>query len=155
MQKKGRLAMKYRIPYGKGEQVVDLPEAHVAQVLLPPTIDQPHTVEELMEEALAHPIGTPLLEELISANDKVVLIVSDITRAWARFDLFLPILADVLMNVPSPPMLKAMSAEKLSLSMIVCSKDRSTPFSTKNWQKSRSSMISTPRFRRMFITSLV
>ena len=88
--------MEYRIPYGKGEQVVDLPEEHVSQALLPPVIETPHTVEELMEEALAHPIGTPALDELIKAEDKVVLVVSDITRAWARFDLFLPILVEKL-----------------------------------------------------------
>ena len=40
--------MEYRVPYGKGEHVVDLPEEHVSQVLLPPVIDKPRTVEELM-----------------------------------------------------------------------------------------------------------
>ena len=94
--------MEYRIPDGKGEQVVDLPEEHVAQVLLPPVIDRPNTVEKLMEEALAHPIGTPVLDELIRAEDTVVLIVSDITRAWARFDLFLPILVDKLNKLGVP-----------------------------------------------------
>ena len=53
--------MEYKIPYGKGEQVVSLPEEHVSQVLLPPVIDKPQTVAKLMEEALAHPIGTPTL----------------------------------------------------------------------------------------------
>ena len=84
--------MEYKIPYGKGEQVVELPEEHVSQVLLPPVTEKPQTVEELMEEALAHPIGTPTLEQLVKPGEKVVLLVSDITRAWARFDLFLPIL---------------------------------------------------------------
>ena len=36
--------MEYKIPYGKGEQVVSLPEEHVSQVLLPPVIDKPQTV---------------------------------------------------------------------------------------------------------------
>ena len=84
--------MDYQVPYGKGEQIVSLPEEHVAQVLLPPVNGKHRTVEELMEEALAQPIGTPTLDQLVKAGDKVVLIVSDITRAWARFDLFLPIL---------------------------------------------------------------
>ena len=78
--------MEYKIPYGKGEQVVSLPEEHVSQVLLPPVIDKPQTVAKLMEEALAHPIGTPTLEQLVKPGEKVVLLVSDITRAWARFD---------------------------------------------------------------------
>ena len=94
--------MEYRVPYGKGEQAVDLPREHVAQVLLPPVTDTPHTIEELLEEALAHPIGTPTLDHIVNAGDKVVLLVSDITRAWARFDLFLPILVNQL-NVLGVP----------------------------------------------------
>ena len=94
--------MEYRVPYGKGEQVVVLPEAHVSQVLLPPVTEKPRTVEELMEEALAHPVGTPTLDQLVKAGDKVVLIVSDITRAWARFDLFLPILVEKLNRLGVP-----------------------------------------------------
>ncbi|MBQ8491426.1 MAG: nickel-dependent lactate racemase, partial [Acidaminococcaceae bacterium] len=94
--------MEYRVPYGKGEQAVDLPQERVAQVLLPPVTDTPHTIEELMEEALARPIGTPTLDRIVNAGDKVVLLVSDITRAWARFDLFLPILVNRL-NVLGVP----------------------------------------------------
>ena len=67
--------MEYRVPYGKGEQVVDLPEEHVSQVLLPPVIDKPRTVEELMEEALARPIGTPTLDQLVKAGLKHILAV--------------------------------------------------------------------------------
>ena len=94
--------MEYKIPYGKGEQVVSLPEEHVSQVLLPPVIDKPQTVTKLMEEALAHPIGTPTLEQLVKPGEKVVLLVSDITRAWARFDLFLPILVAKLNQTGVP-----------------------------------------------------
>ena len=94
--------MEYKIPYGKGEQVVSLPEEHVSQVLLPPVIDKPQTVAKLMEEALAHPIGTPTLEQLVKPGEKVVLLVSDITRAWARFDLFLPILVARLNQIGVP-----------------------------------------------------
>ena len=94
--------MEYKIPYGKGEQVVSLPEEHVSQVLLPPVTDKPQTVAKLMEEALAHPIGTPTLEQLVKPGEKVVLLVSDITRAWARFDLFLPILVARLNQIGVP-----------------------------------------------------
>ena len=94
--------MEYKIPYGKGEQIVELPEEHVSQVLLPPVIDKPQTVAKLMEEALAHPIGTPTLEQLVKPGEKVVLLVSDITRAWARFDLFLPILVARLNQIGVP-----------------------------------------------------
>ena len=36
--------------------------------------------ERVIEEALAHPIGTPPLEDLVSANDRVTILVDDVTR---------------------------------------------------------------------------
>lgn len=93
---------EYRVPYGKGEMCVELPEEHVAQVLLPPVIERPETVREAMAEALAHPIGTPPLERLVTPGDTVVILVSDITRAWARFDLFVPLLVEELNRVGIP-----------------------------------------------------
>lgn len=86
----------YRIPYGKSEQTVDLPDEHVAQVLLPPVTEKTRTIQELMAEALASPIGAPTLDKIITAGDTVVIVVSDITRTWARFDLFVPILVNEL-----------------------------------------------------------
>ena len=100
--REGVIRMEYKIPYGKGEQVVSLPEEHVSQVLLPPVTDKPQTVAKLMEEALAHPIGTPTLDQMVKPGEKVVLLVSDITRAWARFDLFLPILVARLNQIGVP-----------------------------------------------------
>jgi nickel-dependent lactate racemase len=49
------------------------------------------TEEELVEEALQHPFGTPKLSELAKGKDKVVLVTSDHTRAVPS-KLTLPIL---------------------------------------------------------------
>ena len=49
------------------------------------------TEAELVEEALAHPIGTPKLSELAKGKEKIVLITSDHTRAVPS-KLTLPIL---------------------------------------------------------------
>lgn len=92
----------YKIPYGKSEQTVELPEEHVAQVLLPPTTGKTQSIEALMAEALASPIGTPTLDKMITAGDTVVIVVSDITRTWARFDLFVPILVNELNRLGVP-----------------------------------------------------
>lgn len=50
------------------------------------------TREQVIEEALAHPIGTPRLSELAKPSDRVCIIISDITRYYQRMDLFLPYL---------------------------------------------------------------
>ena len=92
----------YKIPYGKSEQTVELPEEHVAQVLLPPVTGKTQSIEALMAEALASPIGTPTLDKMITAGDTVVIVVSDITRTWARFDLFVPILVNELNRLGVP-----------------------------------------------------
>lgn len=92
----------YEVPYGKGSQQVLLPEEKVSQVLLPPVTEHPRTVEDLMRDALDHPIGSPKLDEIVRAGDKVVLVVSDITRTWAMFDKFVPILVAELNKIGVP-----------------------------------------------------
>ena len=37
--------------------------------------------EELVKEALEHPIGTPRLSELVKGKNRIVLVTSDHTRA--------------------------------------------------------------------------
>lgn len=93
---------EYEIPYGKGTQRVRLPEEKVSQVLLPPVTDRPRAVEALMREALDHPIGSPRLDEIVRPGETVVLVVSDITRTWAMFDKFVPILVDELNRLGVP-----------------------------------------------------
>ncbi|MGI6263017.1 MAG: nickel-dependent lactate racemase [Succiniclasticum sp.] len=93
---------EYEVPYGKGTQRVLLPEDKVAQVLLPPVTERPRTVEELMRDALDHPIGSPRLDEIVHPGETVVLVVSDITRTWAMFDRFVPLLVQELNRIGVP-----------------------------------------------------
>ncbi|SEP11558.1 nickel-dependent lactate racemase [Propionispora vibrioides] len=53
-------------------------------------------IVEAARQALAEPVGEPPLRHKVKATDKVVIIVSDITRRWVRHDLFLPVLLDEL-----------------------------------------------------------
>lgn len=48
--------------------------------------------EELVEMALAHPIGCGPLETLIKPGETVAIIISDITRNWQSMDVYVPIL---------------------------------------------------------------
>ncbi|AFM40016.1 hypothetical protein Desaci_0971 [Desulfosporosinus acidiphilus SJ4] len=64
---------------------------------------QPITnIEESIRHVLAHPLGTAPLREVVNSGDKVVIIVSDITRLWVRTDVFLPVLLDVLNEAGIP-----------------------------------------------------
>lgn len=59
---------------------VDVPDSNLMAVLAPREIGHPRALEELTEDALAHPIGAAPLEELVSPSAKVLLLVDDITR---------------------------------------------------------------------------
>ena len=53
-------------------------------------------IDAAARQSLVAPTGTAPLDQLISAGQKVVVIVSDVTRQWLRYDLFLPVLLDAL-----------------------------------------------------------
>jgi nickel-dependent lactate racemase len=58
----------------------EIPDANVLAVLEPRSIEPSTPVETLVEEALNHPIGSPALEELVSPESRVLVLVDDITR---------------------------------------------------------------------------
>src|SRR2546426_6571006 len=64
----------------------EIPDSNVLACLEPRAIEPSRPAAELAEEALDHPIGSPPLEELVSARARVLVLVDDITRqtpAWA------------------------------------------------------------------------
>ena len=81
---------EFELRLGKGIVNVSLPDEKIVGLVegkpFKPIVD----VEAAIKEALLNPIGTPPLKDIVTAGDKVAVVASDITRAWARFDLFLP-----------------------------------------------------------------
>lgn len=69
-------------PYGKGERRYQIPDDRYAGSLVPRlhTYVPAHTQEELVQEALEHPIGSARLCELAKEKQKVVILASDHTR---------------------------------------------------------------------------
>lgn len=71
-----------KFPYGKDFLELDIPESRYAGTLVS---DMHHynpgkTQEQLVQEALEHPVGTPRLCEMARGKKKVVIIASDHTR---------------------------------------------------------------------------
>ena len=81
---------KFDLMLGKEVVQVSLPEKKIVGIVggkpYAPIID----VEAAVKEALRNPIGTPPLKDIVKAGDKVAVVASDVTRAWVRFDIFLP-----------------------------------------------------------------
>ena len=87
---------EFSFGFGDKEVTINLPQERVINVVEGKPVLPVTDVEAAVKEALNKPIGTPPLKEVVQLGDKVVIIASDITRKWARHDLFLPTLLNEL-----------------------------------------------------------
>jgi nickel-dependent lactate racemase len=90
---------KFSLKYGRKEISFDIPEQELLYELTGWNRPACEDLSEAYLNALDHPVDSPPLGEIIKPADKVAIIVSDITRAWQRNDLTLPILLDYLNGV--------------------------------------------------------
>jgi lactate racemase len=90
--------MRVMLAYGRAGLEVDLPERHV-EVVEP--IDAPGLADERagIVAALREPLGTPPLRDLVTTDDRVVIVVNDGTRPMPSARVLPPILAE-LAHVP-------------------------------------------------------
>lgn len=81
---------EFELRLGKQVVKVSLPAEKIVGIVEGKPYEPIADIEAAVKEALRNPIGSPPLSEIIKAGDKVAIVASDITRAWARFDIFLP-----------------------------------------------------------------
>jgi lactate racemase len=79
------------LPYGNSKFSVDV----AGDRLLPRPAEPVADETALVRDALAHPIGTPPLRDIVRAGERVAIIVNDVTRL-TRTDLILPPIVDEL-----------------------------------------------------------
>ncbi|MCM0757967.1 nickel-dependent lactate racemase [Sporomusa sphaeroides DSM 2875] len=87
---------EFHLGYGSEEIKLSLPQQQILHVIEGKHVEAVADIPAAVKAALANPIGTPPLNQIVKTGDKVCLIASDITRAWVRHDLFLPPLLDEL-----------------------------------------------------------
>ncbi|HML32468.1 nickel-dependent lactate racemase [Sporomusa sphaeroides] len=92
----------FEFGYGNGKIAVALPEAKIINNVVGKPCPAIADIPSAVREALRNPIGTPPLKEVVEPGDKVAIVVSDITRAWVKFDQFLPVLLDELNDAGIP-----------------------------------------------------
>ncbi len=90
--------MKVSLPYGKEWVEVDLPEAGRVTLIEPRHVEGLPDQAAAVRDALAQPIGSPPLRELVKPRDKVGIVFSDITRA-TPYRVILPSLLDQLSHL--------------------------------------------------------
>ena len=74
--------MKFSLPYDKGVMAAEIADANVMAVLESKAASYraAKTQEELVEESLDNPIGSPKLEDLVKGKKSITIISSDHTR---------------------------------------------------------------------------
>jgi lactate racemase len=80
------MGVRLELDYGRRPRSIEVPEG-ACVVRAPTPTAAPPPVDHLLAEALDHPIGTPRLETHSAASRRVLVIVSDLTRAEPRPNL--------------------------------------------------------------------
>ena len=94
--------MKFELAYGHEMLSFSLPSSVNVQEIEAKASQPILDIEQAILQALAHPLGTAPLGEVVKPGDKVVIVVSDVTRLWVRTDVLLPVLLDVLNGAGVP-----------------------------------------------------
>jgi len=87
--------MKINLNYGKKIVSIDIPDSNFLGMIKPEDkagVDDPAAE---VRRALAEPVKSKRLKELVSPDDRVVILVSDITRPAPSKILLPPILAEI------------------------------------------------------------
>lgn len=87
--------MRIQFGFGTGFQEVEIAEENLIGVLEPNQLPEGLVGVAEVQRALANPIGSPPLREVVKAGETVVIITSDITRPMPSY-LVLPTLLDEL-----------------------------------------------------------
>ncbi|WP_242860426.1 nickel-dependent lactate racemase [Desulfosporosinus sp. I2] len=85
------------LAYGKNGLSINVPEQ--TRIVEPNFLELPENDHELVLQALRNPIGTRPLKEMVKSTDKVVIVISDITRPTPNHKL-VPWILEELPHVP-------------------------------------------------------
>jgi nickel-dependent lactate racemase len=81
----------FTLPYGKGKIEIELSEQNFT--LLKPQASPPALAKEHLIEAINNPVSSAPLKKLLSHNDKILVVISDITRTTS-VKVLLPLILD-------------------------------------------------------------
>lgn len=86
-----------KLPYGDTFFTLERPEEEILAILEANKVSKNiKSSVDVVKEALENPFASETLEKIIDKNDKVTILVPDITRAWQSTNISVPILVDKL-----------------------------------------------------------
>ena len=92
---------KIELPYGNSILKAGIPTRNLAYVLSRQDVKGLENEREVIVSSLRSPIGCPSLRDCVNKNDKVVILVTDNTRACPDDRLVPPILAELEGKIPN------------------------------------------------------
>ena len=90
------------VGFGKGKITFTLPAEKIIREIDGRPAEPIADIPAAVRQALNNPIGTPPLKAIVKPGESVALVVSDVTRAWIKYDQFLPTLLDELNEAGIP-----------------------------------------------------
>ncbi len=88
--------MQVKLPFAKAEQATEIPQERILAVLAPNTLhDTGLCGQEAVEQALANPVGTPRVGDIVRPGESVAIITSDITRPFPSWQVLPPLLREL------------------------------------------------------------
>lgn len=88
--------MQIKMKYGRGEFAAEFEDRNILEVIEGKQNTCLKTENEILDEALANPIDSARLSQLVHKGETVCIIIPDVTRAWQRTDKYLYKLVDEL-----------------------------------------------------------
>jgi nickel-dependent lactate racemase len=73
------MIMRVSFPY-PDMSPLEIPEKNLLGIFSPSTVSIEKSEEEIIEEALSHPVGSPPLSEILKGHKNVLIVVDDYTR---------------------------------------------------------------------------
>ncbi len=89
------LPMIFDLPFGGDTLSVTIPDPLLGEVVSPKHIETPTDPQCLIQDALANPIGSPPLDELVKPGQSVAIIVDDFTRETPVHLMLPPVLEQI------------------------------------------------------------
>lgn len=87
--------MHIELPYGNGTVSLDVPEKNLLEVAVPKEFIQPQQPEQMVQEALQHPLGTDRLSAMIRPGETVAIVIDDYTRPCPTKIILPPVLEEL------------------------------------------------------------
>lgn len=87
--------MEYRVGIGDRTEAFEIPEQNVIEVMSAKQVSVPETGAPVVARALANPIGTGTLDQLVRPGQTVCIITSDVTRPLPTATVLPPVMDEL------------------------------------------------------------